>query len=111
MGTGSFRFPTTENSTAVLLAQAYLIYPGTIRGLGEGGGRVSKRKDTYVVTHAHASDPDPRRVKAALEAWQLGLAEQMMAGGTQAEKPIARIQVGPRRRVRKPRAAGGHQHE
>lgn len=70
---------------------------------------MSKRKDTYIVTHAYASDSDPRRVEAALELWKLGLAEQVMAKGTQPEKPIARIQVGPRRRPR--RARGAVQHE
>lgn len=71
---------------------------------------MSKRKDSYAVTHAYASDPDPRKVQAALEIWQLGLAEQVMAEGGQAEKPIARIQLSPRRRVRKNRAGGGNQN-
>lgn len=72
---------------------------------------MSRRKDTYVVTHTYASDADPRRVEAALEVWQLGLAEQVMAEGSHAQKPIARIQVGPRRRLKKPRASGGNRHE
>ncbi|HLN62669.1 MAG TPA: hypothetical protein VK464_14075 [Symbiobacteriaceae bacterium] len=61
-------------------------------------------KRTYAVTHSQAPDPDPRRVAAALERWQEGLAEAVIKNR---ERPIATIMVGPGRVIRKARRAAG----
>jgi hypothetical protein len=107
----SARFAGAEKIVALLLRYADFIYPETIEMIGEGGRRMSTRKAAFVVTHLCAPDPNPRKVKAALEIWQMGLAEQVMAGvAVEERKPIARIEIGPRRRVRKPRVSEGGQH-
>jgi hypothetical protein len=68
---------------------------------------VGGRKETYLITHATAADSDPHKVAAALAIWQRALADQVIAEGVQEQKPIARIEVGPRRRkAKKARVSG-----
>ena len=54
---------------------------------------------TFVVTHCQAADSDPRKVAAALEVWQLGLAEKVIESSPvpEAIAPVA-IRTAPRRR-------------
>lgn|GEM_PF-6052254 len=69
------------------------------------------RKETFVVTHSHADDPDPRKVEAALEVWRRALADAALAGQPAEERPLARIVVGPKRRGRRKQAGGEGTHE
>jgi hypothetical protein len=67
------------------------------------GENMPKRPAEFEVTHSYASDPDLRKVEAALELWQGGLAERLLTQGRGADSPLARFQLspGPRSRPRK----------
>jgi hypothetical protein len=67
------------------------------------GENMPKRPTEFVVTHSYAPDPDLRKVEAALELWQGGLAERLIAQGRSGDSPLARLHLslGPRIRGRK----------